>query len=229
VHPRHHVWITLEQRHIEVADKAALARRNAAREHNRKPVNGAPIEHNAGLKIDILGCRCEAAAKLWANPVEWHAFAERVTDLPDLHDFIDVKGIDHGWHSLIVQKGSPKDWAYLLVNGEEHPRYCIMGWVWGHEAKQEQFWGDPKGGRPAYFIRQHNPILKPPAELLVELRKRQGLPSEETTPEEKRAWGAYWAAPGDETLHEALAVTRCIQAAARAHKVARHVLELSPS
>jgi hypothetical protein len=162
--------ITLEPKHIDFADNNVARRRQAAAvERNRQAHNGAPIDPAAALGIHILGARCECAGYLWFKlngiSLHWHTFAQEVGGLPDLGDFVDVKGCRKGWHKLIVQQDDPDDWAYLLVLGHDHPRYQMAGWMWGWEAKQERYWSDPAGDRPAFFIKQG--LLRPLAELLV--------------------------------------------------------------
>lgn len=164
--------ITLEPLHVDYADRLAVRRQRSAEARKRPARNGAPTDRANSLGIHIVGARAEAAAKLYLNPVKWNAFAERgLANLPDLEDFIEVKGRTKAHYGLIVQRGDQEHWAYLLVCTHLHPVYLIVGWAWGHEAKRPEFWKDPHGGRPAFF--PPNSILKPPAELLAEVRRRQ--------------------------------------------------------
>ena len=52
--------------------------------------------------------------------------------------------------------------AFVLAVGTA-PRFRIAGWMWGRDAKQQEFWKDPAGGRPAFFVPQDR--LAPIAEL----------------------------------------------------------------
>jgi hypothetical protein len=165
--------ITLKTLHIDYADRAANRRQRAAVERERHAKNGAPEDYSAALALHLRGTRTEAAGKLYLNPVTWHAFKDSIHNLPDLEDWIDVKGVPYDRDSLIVQKDDPEHWAYLLVSAQNHPQYKIIGWCWGHEAKQKRFLFDPVGGREAHFVRQRYGILKPPLELFHEVRRRQ--------------------------------------------------------
>jgi hypothetical protein len=60
----------------------------------------------------------------------------------------------------------------LLVSAQEHPSYEIVGWYWGWEAMQPRYWDAPRGGRGAYCVERGAPIMKPPPQLLDEVRKR---------------------------------------------------------
>lgn len=165
--------IELKQQHTDFTDPLARRRMDAAVERNRQPNNNAPAnDTEEAFALVVMGTRCECAAYLWAKPVKWHTFADDVRDLPDLHDFINVKGTSRSTDSLLVKSDEPDHWAYLLVlPWPRHPLYRIRGWLWGHEAKQVQWWRDPVGDRPAYFVPQLE--LRGPEELLIFLRMRQ--------------------------------------------------------
>jgi hypothetical protein len=139
---------------IEYADNIAALRQGTAFLKRRANANGLIGSFDQLLAIHRMGARCEAAGKLYMNPIRWHAFAGRIKGLPDLGDFIDVKGRSRASYDLPVQKDDEDDFAFLLITAESHPDYAIHGWAWGREAKNDQFWDDPKGGRPAYFMPQ---------------------------------------------------------------------------
>jgi hypothetical protein len=163
--------VRLELSHIDFADNVAALRRSQAFMRARKAHNRAPTNFDGAFAIDRLGARCEVAGKLFLNPIVWHAYAERISGLPDLGDFIDVKGRSKDWHSLIVQKDDEDRWAFLLVDASGHPDYRMVGWLWGHEAKQQEFWNDPAGGRAAFFVPQTS--LRDSSELFDEVRRRE--------------------------------------------------------
>lgn len=167
------VWLDLKPEHIEFSDNLAMRRHVAAFKNNRPGKNGAPTTGVAAEAFNIMGARCECAAYLWAKPVKWHSFGESVRDLPDLDYFIDVKGVAQTRHSLIVQRHDSAEWAYLLVSSQEHPRYHLIGWMWGREAQQQKYWTDPVGGRAAYFVKPDDPALRSPGLLFDVLRAKQ--------------------------------------------------------
>ena len=58
---------------------------------------------------------------------------------------------------LIVRPHDPEDRRYVLVQSGwvhgERPKFKMLGWMWGHEAKNERYLTDNGNGRPpAYFL-----------------------------------------------------------------------------
>jgi hypothetical protein len=165
--------IHLEEVAIKFADKVGTLRRMAAIELGRKSTNNCVVDNQRALAMDIMGARAEAAGYLALKPIKWHCYVDKdVRDLPDLGDFIDVKGIEREHHSLVVQSTGKPHWAYLLVDGSRHPDYSMVGWLWGSEVMQDRFWRDPAGDRPAYFVPRAE--LRPFEELHRIVRERQG-------------------------------------------------------
>lgn len=147
------VIVTLDDEHIAYCDELALKRQESADRHDRRGGNGGATMGPEALDMNIKGARGECAAYLWFRPIKWHTYREgSLDDLPDLGDFIDVKTVVHRTPLLIIQPNAPDDWAYILVNGLNHPHYRLEGWMWGYEAKVEKYKWDPLGGRPAYFV-----------------------------------------------------------------------------
>lgn len=165
-------WVTMETLHIDFADKIAVKRRRNASDNNWRGSQGAPEDDAHALPLDILGARAEAAGKLYMNPVTWNAYSLRHTDA-DLDDFIDVKGVADSYRRLLISPKKPDHWAYLLVDASAHPEYQIVAWCWGHEGKQQKYWEVKRTDGGGYFIPRNDPIMKPPQELLEELRRRQ--------------------------------------------------------
>jgi hypothetical protein len=54
---------------------------------------------------------------------------------------------------LILHPLDPDDRPFVLVTGIS-PRFVLRGWIRGSDGKQQQWWRDPVGGRPAYFVPQ---------------------------------------------------------------------------
>lgn len=166
-------WLILDPDIIARCDALAHRRREAA------ILRGRPAKNNAAQSVgpDILGTRCECAGWLYFWPkCHWHAWLEDVRGKPDLDDFIDVKGRPESWNDLIVQTDDPKDWAYLYVGAWDHPKYHIVGWCWGWEAKTVKI-TDPRGDKggppgPAHFVPKNAPFMKSPGLLFLEQRRR---------------------------------------------------------
>lgn len=58
---------------------------------------------------------------------------------------------------ILYKKDNPED-IFVSVVGLA-PRYTLRGWVYAFEGKKPEFWKDPKGGRPNYFV--STDILRP--------------------------------------------------------------------
>jgi len=57
------------------------------------------------------------------------------------------------WYDLIVHPEDKEEDIFILVTGLL-PNYVLRGWLYGYEARQEEYWDDPAGGRPAFFVPQ---------------------------------------------------------------------------
>jgi len=168
-------WLTLLPEDIELADRVAVRRQEAAEQRGRKGHNGAASTGKNALALHVLGARTELAGKFYFHPkCHWNDFRDKIYRLPDLEDWIDVKGVDKFGYRLIVQKNDPPEWAYLLIVAQRHPIYDVIGWCWGHEAQQKRFWDDPqRTDRPAYYVGHREDFIKAPHLLYDELRRRQ--------------------------------------------------------
>ncbi len=54
-------------------------------------------------------------------------------------------------YDLILHPSDPDDKAFILVTGV-CPGYQLRGWILGSAGKKPEFWKDPAGGRPAFFV-----------------------------------------------------------------------------
>jgi hypothetical protein len=173
-------WITLSEAEIVEADACGEQRRALSKALRLKSSNNAPMDDATALARDIWGARGEVAGRNYLAPVKWKKFLTEDElrsgkKLPDLEDWIDVKACRQSHHCLMVQHDNPPDVAYLLICAAEHPHHRVVGWCWGHEAKQERFWEDKsRRNRWAFFVPRNDPILRSPLDLFREVRRRQG-------------------------------------------------------
>lgn len=165
-------FVTLSEYQIGFADGIAYARRKSAIENDRKPRNGSPTDRKKAMGRDTLGTRSEAAGHVWTG-LNWNALATRISGLPDLGDWIDIKGRSKAHYDLPVPKDGKPHWAYVLVDASAHPVYRIVGWLMGEEAMLDKFWDDPSGEGPAFFVPQNK--LHTPQDLLAEIAKRKKI------------------------------------------------------
>lgn len=69
---------------------------------------------------------------------------------PDVGE-VDVRTRSKDHYELILHEDDPDDrvfWLLCGVNGA----YSIKGWITGIDGKRSEFWSDPAGGRPAFFV-----------------------------------------------------------------------------
>ena len=163
-------WLLLLPEDTARSDKLAQRRIDDNIAKGRIPRNGMI----RSLEKEKVGTRCECAGWLYFHPLcTWHEFREDVRNLPDLDDFIDVKGRSGTGQPMICYAGSNPDWAYLLVWAGDHPKYHIVSWCWGREAMTVPI-TDPTGqNRPAHFVPWDAPFMKSPGELFEEQRRRR--------------------------------------------------------
>lgn len=165
--------IRLSEAETEIADRVGKRRQEIAVAKNRSSRNVNIGDESASLAANIRGARAEVAAKVFLNPVVWHALTDgKIEGLPDLGDFIDVKSMAKPHHSLLVQADNNSDFAYFLVDVSAPPLYVMIGWMWGHEAKQPDFW-DETLVVPSYRIKG-DLLPRKPLSLFLEVRRRQG-------------------------------------------------------
>jgi hypothetical protein len=89
--------------------------------------------------------------------VYWHPLAPDgiVAKMPgDVGVGVQVRSTTHLNGRLRTHPPDRDDHAFCLVICEA-PRFHIAGWLYGHEAKRQEWWCDPTGkGRPAFFAPQ---------------------------------------------------------------------------
>lgn len=69
---------------------------------------------------------------------------------PDVGE-VDVRTTSMINGDLILHPGDPDDRVFWLVCGG-NARYFVRGWILAVEGKNQDYWRDPYGGRPAYFV-----------------------------------------------------------------------------
>jgi hypothetical protein len=113
--------------------------------------NGGVASGDKALTIHLLGAAGEMATASYLGLKDFlyqETEAKRGScDLPG----IDVKTRSRHHYDLIVQKNESPEKRYVLVT-IENKKTLIHGWIRGKDAMKEEYWSDPAGGRPAYFV-----------------------------------------------------------------------------
>ncbi len=112
-----------------------------------------------GWGVHVEGCLGEMAAAK-ALGVYW-AGSLGALRVPDIKGY-QVRTAPRQGLSLIAHREDADDAKFLLVVGTA-PSYCLAGWILGRDAKRAEWWRDPVGGRPAFFV--PSSALRPMTEL----------------------------------------------------------------
>lgn len=109
--------------------------------------------------VDLLGVGGEMAVakalgRYWIPSI---TYAGR--QVPDIAPDIQVRSTEYRTGHLPLHPGDPPEHFYYLALGK-FPVYMVVGSIRGREGMQQEFWADPVGGAPAYFVPQRalNPI-----------------------------------------------------------------------
>lgn len=106
-----------------------------------------------------LGALSECAVASWLD-VEWHPntgadFREAEFDVAHCQ----VRATQHDRGGLIVHPTDPSDQPFVAVylprdRAPGASSYCaqLLGWAWGHEAKQRRWWREPQARRPCFIV-----------------------------------------------------------------------------
>jgi hypothetical protein len=135
----------------EAACREAFRRQAINEIRGLKGRNGGVATGAMALTIHLLGAAGEMAV---ASHLGLEEFLYKETeakrgscDLPG----IDVKTRSRHSYDLIVQKNESPNKKFVLVTIQDK-KTVIHGWIRGKDAMKEQYWSDPAGGRPAYFV-----------------------------------------------------------------------------
>jgi len=113
----------------------------------RKDFYGATKD--TGWQINIEGALGEMALSKFMNV---YYAGTGILRAPDVGGH-DVRTRSRHDYDLILHPDDPDDrWFWLLtgING----RYWVHGRILAGEGKRPEWWADPAGGRPAYFVPQ---------------------------------------------------------------------------
>lgn len=153
-------WVTLEWYECEQAVYVG-ARREA--EAIRKGLEAPAYSRQPSIENHIQSGGAEKAVAKRLN-LDWHASINTFSDgVADVGQKIEVRYRREEYDLKVCEKDHD-DRAYVLVRGAL-PRYEIVGWMWGKDAKQPQFWKNPGGHGFAFFVPQE--YLRPISELKV--------------------------------------------------------------
>lgn len=145
----------LSNAEMMLASHVGCLRRVASINRQLAEPNGTPPGDL--LAVDADGCAAEYVVARSLG-LFWNALPVNVQGSADIIG--DPRGI--GWHvrstprpngRLIIHPSDPDAGMFVLVTGRM-PNLTIVGSIQCRDAKQSEWWGDPKTGRPAYWVPQ---------------------------------------------------------------------------
>lgn len=156
--------VTLTWPEMCLASQAGMMRQIMNMRYSAQSKYGGPESENEGAwEGNIISTQGEMATAKCLN-LFWSGTV-------GLYGSVDVggeKGVEvrtrrKNWHELILHPADKDDHPHVLVTAEDAPLFHLVGWIYGRDGKQQQFWKDPAGGRAAFFVPQEE--LRPLHEL----------------------------------------------------------------
>lgn len=147
--------VTLSPDEMRFATQVACARQIENLHKERPDAHGAVADR--GWQVHIEGALGEMAFAKWRNRFWSGSLGDlRAADVGPVQIRTTVKHTN----CLLLHKEDPDDAPFVLVTGAG-PTFVLRGWIYGREGKRPEFWRDPVGGRPAFFVPQR--ALRPMA------------------------------------------------------------------
>lgn len=151
---------------ITVAALAGALRQAGNERRGNHDAHGFKDEKGEGWGLHIEGAIAEYAVSKGMN-VSWvPAYGDHRLSEADVGEW-QVRSTRHPKGRMIIHHSDDDDCLFYLAIASRHPRgrsYRIVGAMKAREAKRAEWWEDPVGGRPAFFVPQA--ALDPKALLL---------------------------------------------------------------
>ena len=146
------VQITLSQTELLTAGMQGLFRRLKAIEKQRDN-QGVPF--NQLWESDIIGSMGEMVIAKWLDKFWSPQVGELDSETGDVAG-LQVRTTGYRDGHLWMSKHDNPDHIFVLVRGDNSVKqsWWIVGWVYGHEGKKEEYWSSKLRNRYAYWIPQ---------------------------------------------------------------------------
>jgi hypothetical protein len=131
------------------AAQAGVMRQISALERSRNEAHYGAPEHP--WDVNIEGCGAECAFAKYSG-MYWQSVVKRPSDLRGDVGHVQVRSTPLSNGCMIVHEDDKDGSPFVLVVGK-FPKYEVIGWMHGHEAKNKEFWRTDTG-RPAFFVPQ---------------------------------------------------------------------------
>lgn len=146
------VQVLLSPTHLHLAEQEAIRRQTVNEQRGVKPRNNGPASGSRALAMHKLGAMGEVAVAVHLG-LEAYLFSESepVPGSPDLPYDIDVKTRAKHYYDLIIFRNERPDKKLVLVT-IENQKILLHGWCVAGDFMKPEYWSDPAGNRPAYFV-----------------------------------------------------------------------------
>jgi hypothetical protein len=148
--------VNLSSWEMLMAAQAGVLRQVENLQKKRVPAYG--VGANNDWQLHIEGCMGEYALAKYLG-IHWSGKGQ--LRKPDVGVF-DVRTRSRDNYELIIHPEDPDDRIFWLVCGR-NGAYSIKGWILARDGKKKEYWKDPAGRNPAYFVPQS--ALHSPGEL----------------------------------------------------------------
>ena len=142
------VDITLSPWDIMLAAQAGVQRQVENLSLGRKHAYGLLSNEN-DWQYSIEGCLGEFALAKFLG-VNWPG--KNRIGAADVGD-VDVRTSAHEHGALLLHPPDPDDRPFWLLTGL-NGNYVVHGWIHARDGKLPEYWRDPTGNRPAFFVPQ---------------------------------------------------------------------------
>lgn len=166
------IQVSLSPEQLVLAEQEATRRQTVNEQRGLRGRNRGPATGSRSLAIHKIGAVGEVAVASYLG-LEAGLFREQFASRGsyDLPYGIDVKTRSNHNYDLIIMPREKPDKRLVLVTSQ-FDKILIHGWCVAGECMRPEFWSDPAGGRPAYFVPKSK--LRDIADLQEIIKKGEG-------------------------------------------------------
>lgn len=148
--------VEVTKEHRDKARECSEMRQEYNDRKKNRDTYGLVTDREGSLKINRIGCLGELIVAETLGEV-WHKYSEDPQGLPgDVGSGIQVRTTKRRRGGLFLHPRDKDEHAFVLVRVpyfNHVPDYVdIVGWAYGRDGKKEEFWTEPRPGRPCYEL-----------------------------------------------------------------------------
>lgn len=132
------------------AQIAAMRMTRNMRDGRRERYGAAGTE--GPFERHLFGCYGEMAVAKRFNLFWAGTFGD--FDAVDVGGKVQVRATARPDRRLILHDDDDDAHPFVLALAHDLPNIVLRGWLFARDGKRKEFWDDPQGGRPAFFVPQ---------------------------------------------------------------------------